>query len=305
MTRLLACLALVAAAALTLPASAQAVTGPIERSYNDPLTGDGLALQLWLPAESPDQLDSAAGLIVLSPDFGRAPESLAYLGEALAEAGYVVAAPSHPRGPAALAPDAAPGAQWSAWVARKGAVSNSIDAALAAPDWGSAIDEGRIAVVGHGAGAFAGLAAAGAFIDLGEFARFCRSQDGAPLCARAENRLRIGGQDPLVFPDPDDRIRAVIGLSPIAAVLPQQGLDNVVAPVRLYTGAGGDTIKAGAHADRLAAALPDVGRQTWPEAEHATFAIAAEGASALADQPAWRQELAASVVADLDQLLSE
>ena len=100
--------------------------------------------------------DGTFGLIVISHGAGGLSLNHRDLAIALASRGYVVAAPTHPRGKDKDI--SGPGV----WVGRPKQVSRVIDAVLEDTELGSHIQRERIGVVGHSNGGYTALAVAGA-----------------------------------------------------------------------------------------------------------------------------------------------
>jgi predicted dienelactone hydrolase len=103
--------------------------------------------------------DGAFGLIVIS--HGSGGDGLAHrdLALALASAGYVVAAPTHPKDNYR---DTSGVGSAGVWSGRPRQVSRTIDRVLEDPAVGPKIARERIGVVGHSAGGYTALALAGA-----------------------------------------------------------------------------------------------------------------------------------------------
>ena len=97
---------------------------------------------------------------------------------ALASRGYVVAAPTHPRGKDKDI--SGPGV----WVGRPKQVSRVIDAVLEDAQLGSHIQRDRIGVVGHSNGGYTALAVAGAKPSTGAIIAHCRQHpDDSRFCS--------------------------------------------------------------------------------------------------------------------------
>ena len=100
------------------------------------------------------------------------------LAMALASQGYVVAAPTHPRGGG----DDISGV--GVWVGRPKQVSRVVDTILGDAGLGSHVERNRIGVVGHSNGGYTALAVAGAKPDPGAVVAHCRQHpDDARFCA--------------------------------------------------------------------------------------------------------------------------
>jgi predicted dienelactone hydrolase len=142
-----------------------------------PAERDGSSMQFGENAvfEGVDAIPGAAigegrfPLVVLSHGLDGNALNQAWLARTLAMAGYVVVAPNHP-GTTTWDRDAALRARLSE---RPGDLSRAIDAALAHPIVGAAIDRERIAAVGHSLGGWTVTALAGARLDHARHANYC------------------------------------------------------------------------------------------------------------------------------------
>ena len=192
------------------------------------------------------------GLIVISHGGGGLALNHRDLAAALAAGGYVVAAPTHPRGAGGDISGV------GVWVGRPRQVSRVIDTLLGDTMLGSRIDRERVGVVGHSNGGFTALALAGARPDVRAPGMHCRQHpDDAAFCARggttARESLRTMGEIPEVA---DRRVRAIVLMAPNAAPFTDEALARVAVPVRLYGAERDELTLVRYHAARLAKALP-------------------------------------------------
>lgn len=184
---------------------------PSRTAWRDPTRGRVIPVLIRCPA-APASDAGPLPLVVLSHGLGGTREGLAYLGEALAEAGYAAIHLQHPGSDAAIwqgAPDMrsamgsaamSPGAA----LARLGDVVFALDHVLAGrePLLRGLIDPGRIAAAGHSYGAWTVSHVLGERLPLGRW--------GLDL--------------------PDPRLRAGIELSPIPPLpIPVFGVPAAVA----------------------------------------------------------------------------
>lgn len=251
----------------------------------DSLTGEAFAVALWYPtAAAPAELyltdsltpcrlpawlcrhlafdvraaedgapaDGRFGLIVISHGAGGLAVNHRDLAGALAARGYVVAAPTHPRG----AGNDISGA--GVWIGRPKQVSRIIDTLFGDAALGARIDRARVGVVGHSNGGFTALLLAGARPDVRAPGAHCRQHpDDAAFCAfggaPARESLRTLGEIPEVA---DRRVRAVVLMAPNAAPFTDEALARVTIPVRLYAAERDELTLVRYHAARLAKVLP-------------------------------------------------
>ncbi|HEY3066866.1 MAG TPA: dienelactone hydrolase family protein [Methylomirabilota bacterium] len=196
--------------------------------------------------------DGKFGLIVISHGAGGLALNHRDLAIALAAHGYVVAAPTHPRG---TNKDIA---GVSVWVGRPKQIAQIIDAVLGDAALGSHIQRTRIGVVGHSNGGFTALAVAGATASPGAILAHCQQHpDDRKFCsfggAATHDATRQVGDVPDVR---DPRVRAIVLLAPNAAPFTDDALARVAIPVRLYGAERDDLTLVRYHAERLAKALP-------------------------------------------------
>ena len=271
--------------ALTAPAAAAWNIGYRRLDVQDPVSGELFPVAVWyptrvaptsllltgslsacrlptilcrwiafaMPAASNSPLaDGKFGLIVISHGAGGFALNHLDLAMALASGGYVVAAPTHPRGS---------GNDISGigvWVGRPKQVSRVIDAVLEDTALGSHVERQRIGVVGHSNGGFTALAVAGAKPNPSASVAHCRQHpDDARFCSSGGAATREATRTVGDIPDlRDPRVRAIVLLAPNAAPFSDDALARVTVPVRVYGAECDDLTLARYHATRLARVLP-------------------------------------------------
>jgi predicted dienelactone hydrolase len=171
---------------------------------------------------------------------------------ALASHGYVVAAPTHPRGKG----DDISGV--GVWVGRPRQVTRVIDALLVDAELGSHIQRERIGVVGHSNGGYTALAVAGAKPNPAASIAHCRQHpDDARFCSSGGAATREATRTLGDMPDVNDpRVRAIVLMAPNTAPFTDDALARVAVPVRVYGAERDDLTLVRYHAERLAKALP-------------------------------------------------
>ena len=197
-------------------------------------------------------LDGKAGLIVISHGAGGLALNHRDLALALASHGYVVAAPTHPRG----RDNDISGV--GVWVGRPKQVSRVIDALLDDAELGSHIQRERIGVVGHSNGGYTALAVAGAKPSPAASVAHCRQHpDDVRFCSFGGAATREATRKVGEIPDlRDPRVRAIVVMAPNAAPFTDDALAQVAVPVRVYGAERDDLTLVRYHAERLAQALP-------------------------------------------------
>lgn len=210
-----------------------------------------IAFQMQVANNAPPA-DGKFGLIVISHGAGGLSLNHRDLAMALALHGYVVAAPTHPRGKDNDI------SGMGVWVGRPKQVSRVIDAVLEDAELGSHIQRERIGVVGHSNGGYTALALAGAKPNPAAIVAHCRQHpDDSKFCsyggAAAREATRKVGDIPDVR---DPRVRAILLMAPNAAPFTDDALARVAVPVRVYGAERDDLTLVRYHAERLAKALP-------------------------------------------------
>jgi predicted dienelactone hydrolase len=192
------------------------------------------------------------GVIVVSHGAGGMALLHRDLAMALASQGYVVAAPTHPRGKG----DDISGV--GVWVGRPKQVSRVIDTILEDAGLGSHIERERIGVVGHSNGGYTALAVAGAKPSPSAVAAHCRQHpDDAKFCASGGAATREATREVGRIPElRDPRVRSIVLMAPNAAPFTDDALAKVTVPVLVYAAENDSLTRVRYHAGRLAMALP-------------------------------------------------
>jgi len=166
--------------------------------------------------------------------------------EALADAGFVVAAINHPGD---NANDSSRRDTLSAWSSRPVDMVRLLDFML--HDWKdkAVIDPARIGFFGFSMGGAAGLMLMGVEPDFGRVARLCKETTGS--CAQLHN-----GETP-ASPPHDARIQAAVIVDPAPAVFTQDNLAVIKIPFQFWRSAlGGPGVGDGSGNARVADSLP-------------------------------------------------
>jgi predicted dienelactone hydrolase len=192
------------------------------------------------------------GMIVVSHGAGGMALLHRDLAIALASQGYVVAAPTHPRGKGNDISGV------GVWVGRPKQVSRVIDAVMEDGTLGSHIERERIGVVGHSNGGYTALAVAGAQPSTTAPAAHCREHpDDANFCGFGSAAAREADREVGHLPElRDPRVRAIVLMAPNAAPFTDDALAKVTVPVLVYAAEKDDLTRVRYHAERLARTLP-------------------------------------------------
>jgi predicted dienelactone hydrolase len=196
----------------------------------------------------------ARPLILLSHGAGGSAEQMAWLGTALAHAGFLVAAVDHP-GSNANAPLTAEG--MTLWWERATDISQTIDGLLADPEFGAYIDKDRIGAAGFSLGGFTVLQLAGAETDVHDYFDLCdpaakdRPDMDTSVC-RLEVARSLGtplemlrkahatSPESVAYSNKsfeDDAVRAVFAIAPaLAFTFAEDSLHDIHIPTEIVVG---------------------------------------------------------------------
>ena len=243
-------------------------------------------------------------LVLLSHGSGGSALQMAWLGTALARAGYIAVAIDHPGNNAdgKLTPEG-----FALWWERATDLSNVLDALLKDETFGVRIDPTRVAAAGYSLGGYTVLELAGAQTDIAQFFDRCRPNpedkagkptDDAAVCHVPEMR-GMGSVDDILqavrktsreslarsgesYRDP--RVKAVFAVAPaLGFTQTRESLHAVRVPVEIVVGTEDRIAPADENADYLRANLRGGRETTLPGVSHYTFldTCTAAGAKAL------------------------
>lgn len=230
-------------------------------------------------------------LILLSHGTGGSAAQMAWLGTALARAGFIAAAVDHPGNNAQTGYTPA---GFLLWWERATDLSNVLDGLLADPEIGPHIDRGRVGAAGFSLGGYTVLELAGARTDISNFYDLCRTKPDTDVCHVPEMRSmlledaghprtleqllasvrRSNGESLALSGESyrDPRIKAVFALAPaLGFTLTPESLHAIRLPVAEIAG-GADTMAPPAtSADPVRANVRGAKETTLPGVGHYDF----------------------------------
>lgn len=218
-----------------------------------------LQVGVWYPTDSPvaTKISNVAGqflavdgtlkgtrlpLVVISHGNGGGILAHADTAEALADAGFVVAAVAHTGDNSEDKSYHA--SRWS--VDRPRHISRVIDFMLGQWDGRSRIDAERIGVFGFSAGGFTALVAVGGMPNPALAASHCRQSSKEPACrlgmVRDFGKSLEGKRAPSIWRH-DPRIKAAVVVSPgFGFAFDREGLANIQVPIQLWAAADDNNV---------------------------------------------------------------
>lgn len=221
-------------------------------------------------------------LLVISHGTGGSGLSMAWLGEALAAHGYIVAAVNHP-GNNASEPYTVQG--FALWWERARDLSETIDGMLADRRLGDRIDPERIGAAGFSLGGYTMIAIAGGVIDVDAFVRFCDATNSPGNCTSppefpslVQDFHKLMREHPEVIAASresyrDPRVRAVFAIAPpLGPAFPSSSLQRISIPVQIVAGASDPIVPIASNAKYFAASIPGAKLRIFPgNVGHYTF----------------------------------
>lgn len=226
-------------------------------------------------------------LVVLSHGTGGAAPGLAWLAQALASRGYIVAGVNHHGNTGAE-----PGYRlegFIAWWERPRDLSVLIDRLLADPRFGPRIDTRRIGVAGFSLGGYTALASVGARLDRQQWEAFCAASPNDPSCTLppeiankhgiADAKRLLDGDGPMKkvvermgVSHRDPRIRAAFSIAPVLGpALAKASLEGIAVPVRIVVGDADDQAVPATTARPVASAIKGAELAVLPKVTHYAF----------------------------------
>ena len=222
-------------------------------------------------------------LILLSHGTGGTAMQMAWIGTALARAGYIAVAVNHP-GNNGLEPYTAEG--FILWWERATDLSEVLDGMLADPEFGAAIDASRVGAAGFSIGGYTVLALGGARTDISVITDLCEKQPDTPVChvperkgmgtpeqmlaaARKTSGISLARSDES-YRDP--RVGAIFAIAPaVGFTLTPDSLHAMRVPVEIVVGAADPIASPKDNADYIRAHIRGAKETVLPHVVHYTF----------------------------------
>lgn len=221
-------------------------------------------------------VDKVKGLILLSHGNAGTEAGHSVLAQALARNGYLVAALRHPgdnwqdRSLLAQSPE-------RYFDERPRQASRVIDALLRDPAWKDRIasdDKGpRVGALGHSAGGYTVLALAGAQPDLSRMRKHCQLEAAEDPIFCSMGRAGEASPPPAAaaLPLKDERVRAIVAMSPAAVLITAESLAAVRPATLIYEAELDRFVVPKFHAEWVARNLPAPNLHRVPNAWHFAF----------------------------------
>lgn len=192
-----------------------------------PLTGAPMLRGWWLEAGETEPAPERRPLVLLSHGHGGSRFGHHDLAEALARAGFIVAAPEHIGDTVA---DLSGVGTERVLYGRAWQLRATLDGLLADATFGSRIDVERVGVAGFSAGGYTSLLFVGAEPDFTRINGYCARHPGdSELCGVK----RDGPLAPAAKPTKDARAKAAFVMAPLGVFFGPSAFDAVTAPVHL------------------------------------------------------------------------
>jgi predicted dienelactone hydrolase len=222
-------------------------------------------------------------LVLLSHGSGGSAIQMAWLGTALARAGFIAVAVDHPgnNSNGTMTPEG-----MALWWERATDLSQVLDMMLADETFGKQIDPRRVGAAGYSLGGYTVLELAGAQTDVAEFLRACKADADLAVCHVPEARgmgepaeilrkVRQTSGESLARSGElysDDRIGAVFAIAPaLGFTLTEESLRAVRLPVEMVVGDADNVAPAADNAQLVRGDLHGARVTLLPHVGHYTF----------------------------------
>jgi predicted dienelactone hydrolase len=222
-------------------------------------------------------------LVLLSHGAGGSALQMAWLGTALARAGFIAVAVDHPgnNSNAKLTPEG-----MALWWERATDLTDVLNGMLAEESFAPHIDASRVAATGYSLGGYTVMELAGARTDISEFFDLCKAKPDTDVCHVPEMRGMGSAEDVLhaaratsglslaasgdSYRDP--RVKAVFAIAPaLGFTLTDDSLKAIRLPVEIVVGKDDRTAPAQDNADWIRQNVRGARESVLPGVAHDTF----------------------------------
>jgi predicted dienelactone hydrolase len=257
-------------------------------SFTDPAVNKVVQVVMWYPtlaaerdfsigpfpmhaAQDAAVADGKFGLILFSHGTGGSPLLNRDTAEALARAGFLVAAVQHP-GDNTEDPSAT--RSGSIYIDRPRQLHMTIDQVAQDPRFATHLNFARIGALGHSRGGYSVIALVTGQADIGLNRTHCLAHpDDTGYCGLPRSGPpRPDSEFPVLTAAPDTRVKALVLLAPQTIPFSPEVLGRVHLPIRLYAAEKDELVPPRYHADAFRKALGRPPQYTLvPNAGHFAF----------------------------------
>ncbi|WP_320200182.1 alpha/beta hydrolase family protein [Agrobacterium sp. rho-13.3] len=222
-------------------------------------------------------------LVLLSHGSGSRAIGMAWIATALAEAGFIVAAPDHP---GTTSGDSTPADTPKIWE-RTDDISTIITSLTRDATWSKSIDANRIGVLGFSLGGSTAIELAGARANLGAYAQYCVDYATSMDCQWFSGGRGFKNDEQIKVPkldlhtvdkarfeqsNHDDRIRTAVLVDPgLEVAFTQESLRTIDIPLTFINLGSVGKIPVSVLSDQLAKDVPDATYMQVDESDHFSF----------------------------------
>ena len=228
-------------------------------------------------------LGSKRPLVLLSHGTGGSAAMLAWLGEALARAGYVVVGINHHGNTATEERPTAEG--FMLWWERAVDLSRVLDRVSGDSQFGPLIDPSRIGAAGFSLGGYSVLAVSGGRVSLPQWKEFCASAERDSTCEPQPEFPNVFAEFETIRNRPDvlgsldhhgdsfrdPRFKAAYAMAPVGSWLTTGSLSEVSVPTRIVVGTEDRTAPSATNGKRISDTIPGAQLLALDGAGHYSF----------------------------------
>ncbi|KAA3511179.1 alpha/beta hydrolase family protein [Agrobacterium rosae] len=286
------------------PVLADQYVGTRDITVHSPARNRDLSVTLWYPSDGKGQkvsvgenriFDGAPAikdaslprdhlpLVLLSHGSGSRAIGMAWIATALAEAGFLVAAPDHP---GTTSGDSTPADTPKIWE-RTDDISTIVTSLTTSAEWSVSVDAKRVGVLGFSLGGSAAMELAGARADLDAYAQYCVDYATSMDCQWFAGGRGYKNDEQIVFPkfdlrsvdkarfeqsNHDARIRSAVLVDPgLEVAFTKDSLKAIDIPLTFINLGSVGEIPVSVLSDQLAKHVPDATYMQVDDSNHFSF----------------------------------